>query len=84
MVYGLVYDQNPLHVPPQPLGIPYIALTCDWVLGIVNQQYQPVSVILDGFICAVGCGLYVCLCYIVGCLCMKPAVVTQYPRIPLQ
>ena len=20
MVYGLVYDQNPLHVPPHPLG----------------------------------------------------------------
>jgi hypothetical protein len=35
-------------------------------LGIVNQQHQPVSVTLDGFICAVGCGLYVCLCYIVG------------------
>ena len=61
MVYGLVYDQNPGHVPPRPLGIPYIALTCDWDLSIVNQQHQPVSVILDGFICAVGCGLYVCL-----------------------
>jgi len=42
MVYGLVYDQNPLHVPPHPLGIPYIALTCDRDLSIVNQQHQPV------------------------------------------
>jgi flagellar biosynthesis protein FliR len=56
-----------------------MSLTCDWVLGIVNQQHQPVSVILDGFICTVGCGLYVCLCYFVGCLCTMPAVVTQYP-----
>ena len=30
MVYGLVYDQNPGHVPPHPLGIPYMSLTCDW------------------------------------------------------
>jgi len=42
MVYGLVYDQNPLHVPPRPLGIPYIALTCDWDLSIVNLYHQPV------------------------------------------
>ena len=25
----MVYDQNPGHVPPRPLGIPYMSLTCD-------------------------------------------------------
>ena len=68
---------------PTPQGIPYMSLTCDWVLSIVNQQHQPVQVRLDGFICAVGCGLYVCLCYIVGGLCMMPAVVTRVSRISL-
>ena len=36
-----------------------MSLTCDCVLGIVNQQHQLVPVTLDGFICEVGCGLYV-------------------------
>ena len=70
-------QDNPLRVPARPLGIPYMALICDWGLGIVNLYHQPVSVILDGFICAVGCGLYVCLCYFVGCLSLMPAAVTQ-------
>ena len=40
LVSNLVSNaEPPLHVPPHPLGIPYIALTCDWVLGIVNQQH---------------------------------------------
>ena len=59
------------------MGVSYMSLTCDWILGIVNQQHQPILVTLDGFICAVGCGLYVCPCYFVGSLCMMPAVVTR-------
>ena len=43
MVYDLVYDQNSGHVPPHPLAMPYMSLTCDWVLGIVNQLYAAVK-----------------------------------------
>ena len=43
-----------MHVPPRPLGLPYICLTRDWDLSIVNWLYQAVSMGLDGFICAVG------------------------------
>ena len=32
----MVYDQNPLHVPPHPLGIPCISPICDWQLIIVK------------------------------------------------
>ena len=30
LVYGLVYGSYPLHVPPHPLGMPYMTLIRDW------------------------------------------------------
>ena len=36
MVYDLVYDQNPGHVPPHPIGMPYMALTRDLNVRTVN------------------------------------------------
>ena len=39
MVYGLVYDQNPLRVPPHPLGDTVHSSDLRLGLGIVNQQH---------------------------------------------
>lgn len=36
MVRNLVYSLPPCICHPTPSGMPYIALTCDWVLGIVK------------------------------------------------
>ena len=51
MVYGLVYDKNPLHVPARPLGMPYMSLTCDWWLEFVNWRYAAYIGSVDSFYC---------------------------------
>jgi hypothetical protein len=32
----LVYGYYPMHVPPHPLGMPYMTLTRDWYYRFVN------------------------------------------------